>query len=73
MVKYYYENVLSNQNLTATTNITWVIDITTLRLFRGQKAYVFLCIDIHPNYVLASLISTRVIILYNWHCLGSHI
>ena len=73
MVKYYYEYVLSNQNLTATTNITWVIDITTLSLFRGQKAYVFLCIDIHPNYVLASLISTRVIILYNWHCLGSHI
>lgn len=61
MVKYYYENVLSNQNLTATTNITWVEDITTLRLFRGQKAYVFLCIDIHTNYVLASLISTRII------------
>ena len=61
MVKYYYENVLFNQNLTATTNITWVADITTLRLFRGQKAYVFLCIDIYTNYVLASLISTRII------------
>ena len=47
--------MLSNQNLTATT------DITTLRLFRGQKAYVFLCIDIHTNYVLASLISTWII------------
>ena len=53
--------MLSNQNLTATKNITWVADITTLRLFRGQKAYVFLCIDIHINYVLASLISTRII------------
>jgi hypothetical protein len=50
MVKYYYENLLSNQNLTATTNIAWVADITTLRLFRDQKAYVFLCIDIHTNY-----------------------
>lgn len=61
MVKYYYENVLSNQNLTAKTNIAWVADITTLRLFRDQKAYVFLCIDIHTNYIVASLISRRMI------------
>ena len=61
MVKYYYENVLSNQNLTATINITWVTDITTLRVFRDQKAYVFLCIDIHTNYIVASLIRTQVI------------
>lgn len=57
MVKYYYENLLSNQNLTAKTNIAWVADITTLRLFRDQKAYVFLCIEIHTNYIVASLIS----------------
>ena len=61
MVKYYYENLLSNQNLTATTNITWVADITTLRLFRGQKVFVFLCIDIHTNYIVASLISKQTI------------
>lgn len=61
MVKYYYENVLSNQNLTATTNVTWTADITTLKLFRNQKAYVFICIDIHTNYILASLISSQVI------------
>lgn len=56
MVKYYYENLLSNQNVTATTNIVWAADITTLRLFRGQKAFIFLCIDIHTNYIVASLI-----------------
>ena len=27
MVKYYYENLLSNQNVTAMTNIAWVADI----------------------------------------------
>lgn len=61
MVKYYYENLLSNQNLTATTNIAWVADITTLRLFRDQKAYIFLCIDIHTNYIVAALISKQPI------------
>lgn len=61
MIKYYYENLLSNQNLTATTNIAWVADITTLRLFRDQKAYVFLCIDIHTNYIVAALISKQPI------------
>ena len=61
MVKYYYENLLSNQNVTATTNITWAADITTLNLFRDQKAHVFLCIDIHTNYIVASLISRELI------------
>lgn len=53
------ENLLSNQNVTKTTNITWAVDITTLRLFRSKKA--FLCIDIHTNYIVASLISKRTI------------
>ena len=54
MVKYYYENLMSNQNLTATTNIAWATDITKLRLrlLRGQKAFVLLCIDIHKNYIV---------------------
>lgn len=56
MVKYYYENLLSNQNVIATTNIAWASDIKTLSLFRGQKAFGFLCIDIHTNYIVASLI-----------------
>lgn len=46
MIKYYYENLLSNQNLTAKTNVVWAADITVLNLFRDKKAYVFLCIDI---------------------------
>jgi len=61
MVKYYYENLLSNQNLIATTNIAWVADITTLMLFRDQKAYVLLCIDIYTNYIVVALISKQPI------------
>ena len=61
MVKYYYENLLSNQNVTAKTNVTWVADITTLKLCRNQTAYVFLCIDIHTNYIVAYLISKKTI------------
>jgi hypothetical protein len=61
MVKYYCENLLSNQNVTATTNVAWAANITTLRLFRSQKAFVFLCIDIHTNYIVASLISKQTI------------
>jgi hypothetical protein len=30
MRKYYYENVLSNENITAKTNIAWVADIVLL-------------------------------------------
>jgi hypothetical protein len=28
MRKYYYENVLANENITTKTNIAWVADIT---------------------------------------------
>ena len=65
MIKYYYENVLSNQNVTATTNITWTADITTLRLSKNRKIFVFLCIDIHTNYIVASLISKQTITTRN--------
>lgn len=61
MVKYYYENLLSNQNVTAKTNVTWVADITTLKLFRNQMVYVFLCIDIHTNYIVAYFLSKKTI------------
>ena len=30
MSKYYYENVLANQNITAKANIAWVADPFTL-------------------------------------------
>lgn len=49
MRKYYYENLLSNQNVTAKTNVVWVADMTTLKLFNEQNIQVFLCIDLHTN------------------------
>jgi integrase/recombinase XerD len=61
MPKYYYENVLANQNITAKTNVAWVADIKTLELFRNQKAHVFLCIDIHSNFIVAHAISKTTI------------
>jgi len=60
-MKYYYENLLANQNVTAKTNVAWVADITTLKLVRDKKAYVFLCIDIHTNYIVSAIISSSVI------------
>jgi predicted transcriptional regulator len=30
--KYYYENILANENITAKTNISWVADITEVEL-----------------------------------------
>ena len=59
--KFYYENILANQNVTAKNNIAWVADFTTLELFRDQKIHVFLCIDIHSNLVVADIISKKVI------------
>ena len=59
--KFYYENILANQNETAKNNVAWVADFTTLELFRDQKIYVFLCIDIHSNLVVADTISKKVI------------
>lgn len=60
-MKYYYENLLANQNVTAKTNIAWVADITILKLIIDQKAYMFLCIDIHTNYIVSAIISSSVI------------
>ena len=54
MVKYYYEDILSNQNVTAKPNITWVVGIPTLELLGARKAYVFLCLDIHTNFVVSN-------------------
>lgn len=59
--KFYYGNIQSNENITAKTNVTWVADFTTLKLFQGQKAEVFICVDIHSNLIVASTISKKVI------------
>lgn len=62
MGKYYYENILRNQNKTAKPNIAWVADLTTLDLLDFKKKYyVFICIDVHTNYIVAYLIKSSPI------------
>jgi len=58
MVKYYYENVLASQNITAKPNIVWVADITTLRT-SDKNFHAFLCTDIHTNRVVAHLVRSN--------------
>ena len=53
MKKYYYNNVLSSQNITAKTNIVWVADITEIKVSQQRKFFIFLCIDIHTNMIVA--------------------
>ena len=65
MIKHYYENVLASQNITAKTNVVWVADITTLDLAEEKKMYVFLCIDIHTNFIVSALISKKIITTQN--------
>jgi transposase InsO family protein/site-specific recombinase XerD len=60
-MKVYYENVLSNQNYSAKPNIAWVADITKFDLNQGKKVYVFFCLDIFSNRILASLFRTKPI------------
>ena len=52
MGKYYYENLLANQNITAKSNIAWVADITEIGLDKQKKLYIFLCVDIHSNNII---------------------
>ena len=61
MKKYYYENVLANENITAKTNIAWVADITEIELYQHKKLYVFLCVDVHSNVIIANSISRKTI------------
>ncbi len=61
MGKYYYENVLANQNITAKENIAWVADITEIGLDKQKKLYIFLCVDIHSNNIITSNISRKIL------------
>ena len=61
MGKYYYENVLANENITAKTNVAWVADITENELDQQKKLYVFLCVDVHSNIVIANTISRSIV------------
>lgn len=60
-MKFYYENALANQNETTKTNIVWVCDITEIELNQNKKIYVFLCLDIHTNSVIAYTTSQKTI------------
>ena len=60
-MKYYYENVLANRDITVKTNVAWVVDITTLKLISNKEVYMFICIDIHTNYIVSAIISSSVI------------
>jgi hypothetical protein len=60
LVKYYYENALASQNITAKPNTVWVADITTLKIL-DKSFHTFLCIDIHTNFVVAHLIKATTI------------
>lgn len=61
MTKYYYENKLSNQNITAKPNIVWVADCTLLDLGVSTKIHLFLCIDIHTNCIVTHKTSKKTI------------
>lgn len=63
-MKFYYENILSSQNITAKTNIAWVADITEVELDKQKKLYLFLCVDIHTNIVIAQTMSRNTIKAY---------
>ena len=41
-MKYYYPNLLANQNLTAKSNVAWVADITVIELKENKKFYVLI-------------------------------
>ena len=61
MTKYYYENVLANQNYVAKPNTAWAADITSFDLYQGKKVQVFFCIDIFTNRIIVAIFRTRTI------------
>lgn len=65
MSKYYYENVLANQNYIAKPNTAWAADFTSFELVKGKKIYVFICIDLFTNKILVSLFRTKQFTSYD--------
>lgn len=61
MKRFFYENKLSSQNITAKSNVAWVADITSIELGEGQLLHVFLCIDIHTNKIVAHTTGKRTL------------
>ena len=60
-MKFYYENMLANQNFTAKNNIVWACDITEIELNQNKKFFIFLCIDIHTNVIIGCTSSQSTI------------
>ena len=65
MKKYYYENILSNQNYIAKPNTAWSADFTSFELVKGRKIYVFICIDLFTNKIIVSLFRTKQFTSYD--------
>ena len=65
MKKYYYENILSNQNYIAKPNTVWSADFTSFELVKGRKIYVFICIDLFTNKIIVSLFRTKQFTSYD--------
>lgn len=65
MNKYYYENILANQNYIAKPNIAWAADFTSFELVNGRKIYVFICIDVFSNKIVVSLFRTKTFTSYD--------
>ena len=61
MKKFYYNNLLSNQNITARPDLVWVADITNVELRNSKKLSIFLCIYIHTNNIIAHTSSKNTI------------
>ena len=61
MVKFYCNNSLSNQNITARPDLVWVADITSVELRHSKKLFIFLCIDVHTNNIIAHTTSKNTI------------
>jgi integrase/recombinase XerD len=60
MTKNLFPNLLQNQNRTAKPNIVWSADMTEL-MFAEKKLFVYICIDIHANFILTYLVSMKPI------------
>ena len=65
MVKYYYENILAQQNYVVKLNVAWAADFTSFELSNGRKIYVFICIDIFTNKIIVSLFRTKQFTSYD--------
>lgn len=60
-MKFYYSNLVGNQNETAKSDIVCVADITKIELDQQKKIYLFLRIDMHTNRIIPQTNSQKLI------------